>query len=651
MQQFNTVKSFKEFKKVRNDLPVSNSNGRKPRNPYIPIKSSFLNSITRLDNLEPIESKETRNLSFLDNTKESVTQEFSMIAEHQPTIQQINTILSDVTKPSEPTRKVLRKGGGSFMCIATVPKTLRSFSLGPEGPITHKRIRDTMNAATSVLVDAPIEEEFVTIDNFRRSTIVGLPKKNHKTFFSLEQPLKKDESDTSIDISSVHSDANLLHQYLEIASQIWEKSKQIIKIRGDIHSFNAKKKWKFAINTILKLLMVFKYQNGPYHGIHIHSHKELDGQTIFKMYKLHSNIVTSSKLQYYFNLPEPLSGILVSNPVFNQIEIDSLKKFHILTKRVNFFKKFTFEQCTKLLKYVSFEYQKKDTMLIRQGHRAQYIYIVLSGQVQIIKLDIKDSHSTVGYAIAGDGIALEKTDGSFQEKLVRNMSAKCTTDCELLSINRKERPSVMRQVSLFQAADLSLLEQTQGQHNTKLYWILSGSVRLDKKTGFITRNGKMSLARPDTVDEHITAREKRELHSLTISVLDKEKCFPEPLPLSVHIPQLGSDKLDLLSKLSDNDALMLNKSTVTVTAESQVACLVMERIDFVRIMSWDMFDQLIKANQIYYIKPREIQTQWILVKKWEAHKKHVIKDVMKSISQTRDRRSYDNQQTKNKYWP
>ncbi|KAJ3000274.1 Cyclic nucleotide-binding domain-containing protein 2 [Globomyces sp. JEL0801] len=449
--------------------------------------------------------------------------------------------------------------------------------------------------------------------------------------------------------------ATTIQYFLDLGCQIWKTSNNI---RGDTHAFSVKQKWKYAITTIIKLLNALKYTNGPYHGLVVDYENEADAAIVLRVFKFQSDICTSSKIAHFFNLPEPLSHLALS------------KRTHIIMKRLSFFQKFTYEQCMKMCNFVNYEKHRKGTTIIKQGHKAKLVYLILSGQVSYTKEE--KLKSSVGFLIASEPIAPEKIDSTFQETLIRSMTAVCLTDCEFLTFERREetkdemeeRSNILKSVNVFSIADEATLEQaaprtqikyfdkyseilTQGQPNKRLHWILTGAVRLDKQTSFVARMGKMSLARPDTVDHHIKGSEKRISERLSLGVLEKDGCFPEPIPETLHIPEPGSDKLELLSKISDNDALILNRSTVTVTALTAVTCLVMERIDFARIMTWQMFNILLKSGQIYSIPSRDLQNQWILTKKWDLHKRKVLKDAMKYVDYRKEKKKADLQNWRN----
>jgi CRP-like cAMP-binding protein len=145
----------------------------------------------------------------------------------------------------------------------------------------------------------------------------------------------------------------------------------------------------------------------------------------------------------------------------------------------------------------------------------------------------------------------------------------------------------------------SIVEQNKS--NQFLYWILSGTVRVEKEIALIEHRNARHLVRPDTSDKNIKKYEKRIKDRISLGTLSTNQYFPEVLPIHIHSLDPAFDRFELIQKLSDLDQLGLNKSTITVTCNTPVECLVMDRIDFIRVMSWYMFSSMKREGFIFYV--------------------------------------------------
>jgi CRP-like cAMP-binding protein len=182
----------------------------------------------------------------------------------------------------------------------------------------------------------------------------------------------------------------------------------------------------------------------------------------------------------------------------------------------------------------------------------------------------------------------------------------------------QERISILRKNSIFQQCDDIMLEQLaskcqmkyydknqklveKNKSNEFLYWILKGQVKLEKEIRFIEHQNAHHLVRPDTADYHIKKYEKRVEEKVCMGMLLENQYFPEVLPPSIQNLDPSFDRFDLVQKLSDLDQIGYNQSTVTVTTMTPVECLCIQRIDFVRIMTWTMFAAMKREGFLFYL--------------------------------------------------
>ena len=155
--------------------------------------------------------------------------------------------------------------------------------------------------------------------------------------------------------------------------------------------------------------------------------------------------------------------------------------------------------------------------------------------------------------------------------------------------------------------------------------------------------------RPDTCNNHIYPGEKRVEETLMIAEMYRGDFFPEPFTVTMASFNAAFDRLDLISKITDHEALGLDKSTVTVTAKTPILCLAMQRIDFCRVMSIGMHNSLNNDSSIYFIKPRPLQLEWITRIKWIKQKKAILREIMLNSKSSKDQQNCNLQNWRNNF--
>ena len=168
-----------------------------------------------------------------------------------------------------------------------------------------------------------------------------------------------------------------------------------------------------------------------------------------------------------------------------------------------------------------------------------------------------------------------------------------------------------------------------------MYFVISGQVRLEKQVSFIRSkiNGRQVVF-PDK-GEALEPKSERFQEILSLGTLDPSDSFPEPFPMGImKDPNHHKfDKVALMSKVSDMDALGQNLPFVNCVALKPTVCLVIERVEFFRLMSTSMRQQLMDASKIYQISVEQMQHEWILAKGWQSYKKQMVESVLNDVKQ------------------
>ncbi|XP_033116121.1 cyclic nucleotide-binding domain-containing protein 2-like isoform X2 [Anneissia japonica] len=120
-------------------------------------------------------------------------------------------------------------------------------------------------------------------------------------------------------------------------------------------------------------------------------------------------------------------------------EEDVISALASLRMRVEPFREFPIKMQQSIVRVGWFESFEVGRLIIRQGHRAEQFYLILSGTA-VVNVTSKDPET--GDKISNDVAYLRNGDSFGELALIhhakRNASVKCRTDVELLAIDRKD---------------------------------------------------------------------------------------------------------------------------------------------------------------------------------------------------------------------
>jgi hypothetical protein len=92
----------------------------------------------------------------------------------------------------------------------------------------------------------------------------------------------------------------------------------------------------------------------------------------------------------------------------------------------------------------------------------------------------------------------------------------------------------------------------------------------------------------------------------------------------------------LTTRIGDLEYLGLTNPFVTCnillikgTCETRVICLSIERIDFVRIMTINMLEDLATKSRLFLTTTKELQDRWLQIRTWENHKRFIVNGIKK----------------------
>jgi hypothetical protein len=108
--------------------------------------------------------------------------------------------------------------------------------------------------------------------------------------------------------------------------------------------------------------------------------------------------------------------------------------------------------------------------------------------------------------------------------------------------------------------------------------------------------------------------------------------FPVPTGGSLTEHCFYVNKKDYMEQIRKEDPGDLNnKAAVSIFAKTKVEVICINRIDYALLASTDMILLLINSKDIYRIPLLQLQESYLTTRKWNAHKKKVIADVVTKI--------------------
>lgn len=167
---------------------------------------------------------------------------------------------------------------------------------------------------------------------------------------------------------------------------------------------------------------------------------------------------------------------------------------------------------------------------------------------------------------------------------------------------------------------------TEGQAETKIYFILEGHCKCTKKVPFIQKKGSggkdIAIYEPSVPmgpnDEIIE-------HTFTIQELETSDHFPGINPETKKLNQIDLERAALTSE-TDFDATILEFS---VTATSRIEVASIARSDYIKYATPDMLVETVQQKNLYEISVRQVQEGFLEKLKWDSYKRNTVDHMKK----------------------
>ncbi|KAJ3275259.1 hypothetical protein HDV01_000986 [Terramyces sp. JEL0728] len=241
------------------------------------------------------------------------------------------------------------------------------------------------------------------------------------------------------------------------------------------------------------------------------------------------------------------------------------------------------------------------------------------GRIQLIN-DIR--MASVATLAPTEFLIIDKREFSDMSQLL----TKEELDDQLDSLSRlphftKHKEFLLKTNSLFEVLVYSMGDVilTEGQTESKIYFILEGNCKCAKKVPFIQKKGSAGKDM-GIYEQNMTVGPNEEIieHTFTIQELETSDHFPGINPETKKLNQVDIERAAMTSE-TDFDTTILEFS-VAASSRIEVACIA--RSDYMRFATPDMLVETIQQKNLYDVSVRQVQEGYLQKLKWDSFKKN-----------------------------
>ncbi|KAI8900625.1 hypothetical protein BC833DRAFT_581174 [Globomyces pollinis-pini] len=332
---------------------------------------------------------------------------------------------------------------------------------------------------------------------------------------------------------------------------------------------------------------------------------------------------------------------------------------HILCFRMMDFKKLSHDERTYLCSSFYLEKYPTDTLLIKENHVATFLYVVLTGQVELFR---SREGQRLKIGVVNPGHLLGETSMGISNAL-RVWSAATVTDCKLLCVNKDEYITFLNgegrkmamlkilqsigNIPLFKhPLNFSFLKnhisyfktltyekgqtiQKEGTMMGSLFFIIEGECTVTRNIKILqTKHGLKPYSEHEHVGEHDHILDiKLETQELKI-----DDCFPQIPNLTNYgtdLKYLGPEVVDpekykdFFNGLHPDDPHSFHQTSVNASSTVVVVAEIPLKT-FVDTAPKEILFHLIANPSIVCESIQQLQHNYLEKHAWESQKKHVI---------------------------
>eukprot|EP00842_Homolaphlyctis_polyrhiza_P004546 jgi/Hompol1/5092/HPOL_000488-RA len=368
-----------------------------------------------------------------------------------------------------------------------------------------------------------------------------------------------------------------------------------------------------------------------------------------------------AKEEHEMAVAESVIELLASSREGKDLEVIE----RLLTIRVKAMRRFTLDQRLKFIKIMSYGIFPERSMIVREGHVSKAFYFILSGQVEIFKIN-EGKKYRLNAMNAGDSFG-DRTMNLLNDK--RTASVATTMESEFLIIDKADffnitnvndgkhianRIAEINKIPLLSAAEGAFAEKIvafsqfvtyepnepivlEGANNYKIYFIVRGVCKCMKVVPFHKKHlgtnyesGDKTMLVPydpttQPSNKHLDIVETL----LAIQDMITGDYFP-PLPNLLgelySVRSIDKDKYIKLLEVEDpsKDTHTLRCSVVATT---KIEILSINVVEFVRYAPESMLYEMLQQDHVFNVPIAQLQEVYLGKVNWDKYRKKISDEV------------------------
>jgi CRP-like cAMP-binding protein len=187
------------------------------------------------------------------------------------------------------------------------------------------------------------------------------------------------------------------------------------------------------------------------------------------------------------------------------------------------------------------------------------------------------------------------------------------------------------ELAIYSAGDVII---TEGSHEHRIYWIVSGSCKCVKKIPFIQKkNSPNKELHKYDVGAPLGPNDELVEHVFDIQELDPTDHFPGLPPDTTRIKeiaQMDQERGDLIMKgfLGDKEVdPSIAEYSVIATARTEIASLL--KSDYIKFATEQMIHETLQQKNLFNVSVKEVQQTFLDQLNWMTYKKNLVDGIRK----------------------
>ncbi|KAI8925284.1 hypothetical protein BC831DRAFT_461756 [Entophlyctis helioformis] len=323
----------------------------------------------------------------------------------------------------------------------------------------------------------------------------------------------------------------------------------------------------------------------------------------------------------------------------------------LLTLRLRSFTRYNDEQKRWICNAMKYEAYEESSLILREGHPANYFYFILNGQVEYFqirentkyRINIVSSGETFGEvhllpATRGESVATTMPSEFLSIELPTYFQILSLEDLNHKALKRDHLQDIFSDsrflnesidffhITHYEAGETILFE---GVGTLSMFWIISG-LSFVRKTHKMGHDAVKHHLSPYEQGMQIAADEEVVQHTLTIREYEPGDSFPSLVaydnPMELMFENMFQRDKYVERVRTLKLAETLDMAFFTIVARTKVTIAKISQYDYVRFASQSDLAKLLRAGNTQ-VSIKELQDAFIEKLQWEKYKRNVVDEV------------------------